>query len=152
MRQQLEQILVYGTLGFLLGCHLGLGKIIPLWAAVSLGTVFSLLLIGACCKDWESKIWQCWLWVFFSAAALLLAAVLCVRRSWKSVRLQVSRCWCMVRRNRAVLKTGPKAPAWYWCAMRYRPNLSQQILRCCQQLLQTASTQLLPQPTGQRLL
>lgn len=56
MRQQLEQILVYGTLGFLLGCHLGLSKIIPLWAAVSLGVVFSLLLIGACCKDWESKI------------------------------------------------------------------------------------------------
>lgn len=56
MRQQLEQILVYGTLAFLLGCHLGLSKIIPLWAAVSLGAVFSLLLIGACCKDWESKI------------------------------------------------------------------------------------------------
>ena len=56
MRQQLEQILVYGTLGFLLGCHLGLSKIISLWAAVSLGVVFSLLLIGACCKYWESKI------------------------------------------------------------------------------------------------
>lgn len=29
MRQQLEQILVYGTLAFLLGCHLGLSKLYP---------------------------------------------------------------------------------------------------------------------------
>ena len=137
---------------FCWGVIWGSAKLYPCGQPSAWVLCLAFCLSAPAAKTGKVKFWQCWLWVFFSAAALLLAAVLCVRRSWKSVRLQVSRCWCMVRRNRAVLKTGPKAPAWYWCAMRYRPNLSQQILRCCQQLLKTASTQLLPQPTGQRLL
>lgn len=44
MQRQLEQIIVAATLAFLLGCHAGLSKLLPLIPALILAALFLLLL------------------------------------------------------------------------------------------------------------
>lgn len=48
MQRQLEQIIVAATLAFLLGCHAGLSKLLPLIPALILAALF-LLLLACCC-------------------------------------------------------------------------------------------------------
>ena len=45
MQRQLEQIIVAATLAFLLGCHAGLSKLLPLIPALILAALFLLSLI-----------------------------------------------------------------------------------------------------------
>lgn len=48
MQRQLEQIIVAATLAFLLGCHAGLSKLLPLIPALILAAFFLLLLAWGC--------------------------------------------------------------------------------------------------------
>lgn len=48
MQRQLEQIIVAATLAFLLGCHAGLSKLLPLMPALILAAFFLLLLAWGC--------------------------------------------------------------------------------------------------------
>ena len=48
MQRQLEQIIVAATLAFLLGCHAGLSKLLPLIPALILAALFLLLLAWGC--------------------------------------------------------------------------------------------------------
>lgn len=48
MQRQLEQIIVVATLAFLLGCHSGLSKLLPLIPALVLAALFLLLLAWGC--------------------------------------------------------------------------------------------------------
>ena len=48
MQRQLEQITVASTLAFLLGCHAGLSKLLPLIPALILAAFFLLLLAWGC--------------------------------------------------------------------------------------------------------
>lgn len=48
MQRQLEQIIVAATLTFLLGCHAGLSKLLPLIPALILAAFFLLLLAWGC--------------------------------------------------------------------------------------------------------
>ena len=50
MQRQLEQIIVAATLAFLLGCHAGLSKLLPLIPALILAALF-LLLLAWCCRQ-----------------------------------------------------------------------------------------------------
>ena len=53
MQRQLEQIIVAATLAFLLGCHAGLSKLLPLIPALILAAFFLLLLAWAAAKRLE---------------------------------------------------------------------------------------------------
>ena len=48
MQRQLEQIIVAATLAFLLGCHAGLSKLLPLIPVLMLAAFFLLLLAWGC--------------------------------------------------------------------------------------------------------
>lgn len=53
MQRQLEQIIVAATLAFLLGCHAGLSKLLPLIPALILAALFCCCLPGAAAKRLE---------------------------------------------------------------------------------------------------
>ena len=53
MQRQLEQIIVAATLAFLLGCHAGLSKLLPLIPALILAALFLLLLAWSAAKRLE---------------------------------------------------------------------------------------------------
>lgn len=71
MQRQLEQIIVAATLAFLLGCHAGLSKLLPLIPALILAALFLLLLawcgrqkagvkLLACGRYWfVFLLWRC---------------------------------------------------------------------------------------------
>ena len=51
MQRQLEQIIVAATLAFLLGCHAGLSKLLPLIPALILAALF----LSAACPGAAAK-------------------------------------------------------------------------------------------------
>lgn len=46
MRGELEKLLLGAALAFVLGCHLGLGKVLPLWLAGALAALLLVLFGG----------------------------------------------------------------------------------------------------------
>lgn len=74
MRGELEKLLLGAALAFVLGCHLGLGKVLPLWLAGTGGAAVSFiggrLSAADGCKNYGSRgsgpvflLWRCsWRW------------------------------------------------------------------------------------------
>ena len=75
MQRQLEQIIVAATLAFLLGCHAGLSKLLPLIPALILAALFSA---AACLvrppKGWSKVVGRGRYWFVFFVVALPAAA------------------------------------------------------------------------------
>lgn len=56
MRGELEKLLLGAALAFVLGCHLGLGKVLPLWLAGALAALLLVLLVVAYRRQADVKI------------------------------------------------------------------------------------------------
>ena len=82
MQRQLEQIIVAATLAFLLGCHAGLSKLLPLIPALILAAFFLLLLAWGCRQKAGVKLLAAaGILVCVFVVALPAAAGPCVSRS-----------------------------------------------------------------------
>ena len=78
MQRQLEQIIVAATLAFLLGCHAGLSKLLPLIPALILRHFFCCCLPGLPPKGWSESCWPRQVLVCVFVVALPAAAGPCV--------------------------------------------------------------------------